>query len=276
MVFIINFSKIKYKKLIRIGITGGKGLLGRLFIKKLKQKKIRYSLFKGDILNQKNISKWLNLNQNIESIFHFAAVSSAIKAEKNKIKSYNINVKGTENLIKEIKKKDKKIWFFFPSSSHVYKYSKKPIKEDFVKKPINYYGKTKLLAEKKVTNNKNSNFSFFVGRIFSMYHKNQKKPFLFPSIKDKIKSNSKDKLFINSALSIRDFLNAEEVVEIIFKIYKKKLKGIYNIGSGKGITIKQFVRKEFNFKKKIVTDNKINSLVSNNKKLTNKIYERKV
>ena len=114
MVFIINFSKIKYKKLIRIGITGGKGLLGRLFIKKLKQKKIRYSLFKGDILNQKNISKWLNLNQNIESIFHFAAVSSAIKAEKNKIKSYNINVKGTENLIKEIKKKRQKDMVFFP------------------------------------------------------------------------------------------------------------------------------------------------------------------
>tara|TARA_B100000029_G_scaffold482925_1_gene533598 strand:- start:427 stop:1254 length:828 start_codon:yes stop_codon:yes gene_type:complete len=274
MILIINFSKIKYKnKLIKIGITGGTGLLGHLFVKKLKQKGIKFTLFKGNILKINSITKWIKLNKKIEFIFHFAAVSSALKAKDNTRNAYKVNVKGTENLIKAIK--NKKIWFFFPSTSHIYKFSKNKIKESFTKKPISYYGKTKLNAEKKIINYKDPNFSFCIGRIFSIYHKNQKKPFLFPSIREKIKLNKKDKIFIKNAFSVRDFLNAEEVVEIIFKIYKKRIKGIYNIGSGKGTTIKKFVKKQFKLKEEIISDNEINSLVSDNNKLNNKIYARK-
>ena len=63
-----------------------------------------------------------------------------------------------------------------------------------VKNPISFYGKTKLIAENKIINN-NSNFSYFIGRIFSIYHKNQKKPFLYPSIKEKIKKNKNNTIF---------------------------------------------------------------------------------
>ena len=38
-------------------------------------------------------------------------------------------------------------WSFLASTSHVYSSSKKKIKENFSKKPISYYGKTKLFAE---------------------------------------------------------------------------------------------------------------------------------
>ena len=75
--------------------------------------------------------------------------------------------------------------FFFQVQPHVYNFSKKPIKENGKKNPISFYGKTKLIAENKIINNNNSNFSYFIGRIFSIYHKNQKKPFLYPSIKEK-------------------------------------------------------------------------------------------
>jgi len=44
------------------------------------------------------------------------------------------------------------------------------------------------------------------------------------------------------AESIRDFLNAEDVIDIIIKLMEKKAKGIYNIGSGKGIKIRDFVQ----------------------------------
>jgi dTDP-4-dehydrorhamnose reductase len=54
-------------------------------------------------------------------------------------------------------------------------------------KPSSFYGKTKLLAEKKILNKKYRYHKYFIARIFSVYHKNQKKPFLYPSIKDKLK-----------------------------------------------------------------------------------------
>ena len=100
---------------------------------------------------------------------------------------------------------------------------------------------------------------------------NQKKPFLYPSIREKTKISKKKKIILKNGLSIRDFLNAEDVVEIIYKVYIKKLSGIYNIGSGKGITIKSFIEKHFNLKNITVQNENINSLVSNNTKLIKKL-----
>ena len=68
--------------------------------------------------------------------------------------------------------------------------------------------------------------------------------------------------------TVRDF-NAEDV-EIIYKILPK-LCGIYNIGSGKGITVKSFIEKQFNLKNITVQNENINSLVSNNTKLIKKL-----
>lgn len=260
----------------KIGITGGTGLLGLLFKKKLRKKSIKFSEFKDDISKRKKVAKWISSNKNLQYIFHFAAISSTKKAKLNKKKSKNVNVLGTENLIKEINKNKKKIWFFFPSTSHVYDFSKRSIKENFKKKPISFYGKTKLLAEKKIISNKRSGFSFFIGRIFSIYHKNQKKPFLYPSIKEKIKFNKNNEIFVVNANSLRDFLDAERVVNIIYKVYKKKITGVFNIGSGKGMSIKRFIKKEINSKIKIISDNRINSLVSNNNKLERKINANKI
>ena len=96
--------------------------------------------------------------------------------------------------------------------------------------------------QKKIINNNNPNFSYFIGRIFSIYHKYQK-PFLYPSIKEKIKLNKRNKIFIKNANSVRDFLTADKVVNIIYKLYTKKITGIFNIGSGKGLTVKEFIKK---------------------------------
>ena len=167
-------------KLIKIGITGGKGLLGSLIQKKLKNKRIKFSSFEGDICKKSEIINWINLNQNIEYIFHFAAISSPNKVNQNKKLAHNVNVKGTENLIKALKNRKKKIWFFYPSSSHVYKYSKNKLTEKSALSPISYYGKTKLNAEKIIKKNKSKFISFLIARIFSIYHIKQKKPFLFP------------------------------------------------------------------------------------------------
>lgn len=262
--------------MIKIGITGGNGLLGILLKKKLKKRRTKFSEFKGDISKRSNVSKWMSSNKDFEYIFHFAAISSPKKARENQDRAKKINILGTYNLIEEANKSKKKIWFFFPSTAHVYNFSKKPIKENDKKKPISFYGRTKLFAEKKIINNNNPNFSYFIGRIFSIYHKDQKKPFLYPSIKEKIKLNKGNKIFIKNANSIRDFLIADKVVNIIYKIYTKKITGIFNIGSGKGLTIKEFVKKKLNLKIKIISDYEINSLVSNNNKLNRKLNANKI
>jgi predicted ABC-type ATPase len=54
-------------------------------------------------------------------------------------------------------------------------------------------------------------------------------------------------------------------------VYKKKITGVYNIGSGKSISIKNFIKKEINSRIKIISNDRINSLVSNNNKLNKKL-----
>ena len=255
----------------KIGITGGSGLLGKLLAKELKRKKISYSLFTGNIINKKHINNWLSKNNNIEYIFHFAAYTRAEKSRINKKKAFITNVIGTNNLLNIINLKKNKISLFFSSTSHVYKYSKKPIKENSSLKPSSYYGKTKLLAEQKIKKNKKKYLKYCIARIFSIYHKNQKNHFLYPSIKKKLKKNKSKIISINGANNVRDFTNAEKVVKIIFKIFKKKLYGVYNVGSGKGMTIKNFIKKNID-KKKIIFDNKKpNILIANINKLQRKI-----
>ena len=255
----------------KIGITGANGLIGSLLKKKLIKKKISFSIFKGDIKNKKEIAKWIKINSKIEYLFHLAALSSPQVVDRNKNEALKVNFYGTKNLLEVLEKRGKKIWFFFPSTSHVYKYSKKRISENHILKPSSFYGKTKLRAEKIIKKNKFKKFSFLIGRIFSVYHLKQKKPFLYPSILKKIRISKKKKIILKNGLSVRDFLNAEDVVEIIYKIYSKKLCGIYNIGSGKGITVKSFIEKQFNLKNIIVQNDNINSLVSNNTKLIKKL-----
>ena len=61
---------------------------------------------------------------------------------------------------------------------------------------------------------------------------------------DRLKNENLTKPFeLYGANSVRDFLNAEEIVDIIIELMEKKAKGIYNIASGNGIKIKDFVQK---------------------------------
>ena len=75
--------------MIKIGITGGTGLLGLLFKKKLRKKSIKFSEFKDDILKRKKVAIWISSNKNLEYIFHFAAISSTKKSALNKKKANN-------------------------------------------------------------------------------------------------------------------------------------------------------------------------------------------
>ena len=80
---------------------------------------------------------------------------------------------------------------FFSSTSHVYKSYKFKISENFLKKPISYYGKTKLLAEKYIINKLGKTTTkYCIGRIFSTSNINQKKNYLVPDLIFKIKKRN--------------------------------------------------------------------------------------
>lgn len=269
------------KPLCKLGITGGSGVIGQILCKKLEEKNISYSIFKGDIRDKKDIKKWIK-NNDWDGIIHLAAIVPTKQVDEKPLEAYAVNTLGTLNLLLELQRewKEENKWFFYASTSHVYESSDKPVAETAKLSPISLYGKTKLMAEEIVRDAdkiKNFPINVCIGRIFSFYHKTQKPPFLYPSIIERLqKEDLKKEFFVYGADSVRDFLNAEEVVDIIISLAQKQSIGIFNIASGIPTKIRDFVQSQTKIPLNIKTDGKTNYLVADTAKLKKELEKDNV
>lgn len=187
------------KKDTSILITGGCGLIGSNFVKKIiknnyhiiiidnlssgylenlkkinlfskNKKKIQF--FKLDLNKKKNIEK-IFINNSIDYIFHFAAFSNVEMSINNPNKILQNNINSTKNLIYYSKKYKIKN-FIFSSSASVYGNVNfyKNIEENFSTNPINPYGKSKLKCENIIKKNfKNTNLNYCIFRYFNVVGK---------------------------------------------------------------------------------------------------------
>ena len=260
-------------KKINIGITGATGSLGKVIIKN--NKKISFIRFKGDIRNRKAVFDWFK-KRNFNTVLHLAAIVPIKEVNRNTIRARQVNYNGTKNIVDACVKK-KIEWFFFSSTSHVYKSSQNKISEKFQKKPVSYYGHTKLWAEDYILKRfKFTKIKYCIGRIFSTTNKNQKKNYLVPDLKYKIRKTKK-KLFLKNLNHYRDFISMEDVSKIIFILMRKKFSGILNLGSGKGIFLKDIARiiaKKYDKEVVFLNNKKPTYLVANISKLL-RIYKFK-
>ena len=249
-----------------IGITGSTSVLGHGLKKTLKNFKIVN--FTGDICKKKDINNWLSKN-NLNAIIHLAAIVPIQNVNKNKNKAKKVNFYGTKNLVDCVKKKfgKKKIWFFYASTSHIYKFSKKKISEKCKPSPVSFYGKTKLMAENYIKKN-GKNLNYCIGRIFSFTSFRQEKSFLIPNLVNKLKERKK-KLIFNNLNHFRDFLTLEDIGNAIKKLLDNKATGTYNICSGKKLSLIKIVKSlNYNKKELIINKNhKLTMLIGDNKKL---------
>jgi len=202
-------------------------------------------------------------------VMHFAAIVPTKTVTKNYKYANNVNFIGTKLLVNEVIKYNKIKWFFYSSTSHVYKFSNNKISENGVVNPISKYGLTKLKGENYIKKKLQNKIPFCIGRIFSFTSTKQSKDYIIPSIFNKIKSKKKEILFSNIN-HYRDFLSLKDISSAILVLAKKNATGIYNIGSGKKILISDIVKIVFKKYKKnyyIKNSNKQTCLVSNNSKI---------
>lgn len=247
----------------KVGITGASGVLGMLLQEKLQENGVKYIVFSTDITVESTVNEWIKEND-FDYIFHFAALVPTHLVENDVNLASKVNVIGTRNLVNSIEKNKKSIIVFYSSTSHVYQSKNTPINENDIINPISKYGETKLSGEYEIKKLK----KYCIGRIFSFFHKTQQGDFLYPKINRRIKNESLASFELYSADSTRDISNAEYIVDIIYSLYYKKITGIYNIGSGKGIKIKDFVTSLTSKKISFIKKGKSDYLVADISKLT--------
>ncbi|HCJ11661.1 MAG: hypothetical protein A2Y14_00165 [Verrucomicrobia bacterium GWF2_51_19] len=228
---------------MRVGITGANGFLGQLLTQALSQTDATLLPFEGDICELAAVRTWVQ-NSQLDALFHLAAKVPITEVNQNPLQAYAVNVGGTLNLMQSLEGLPKKPWFFYASTSHVYKSKDGPLSEDDPIAPISLYGKTKYMGESVVYDvAPQLNIAACVGRIFSFFHKTQTKPFLYPTLLERVQTEDLSKPFkLYGSECIRDFLNAEAVVQIMIALMERRATGIINIGSGVGVRIRDFVQ----------------------------------
>lgn len=205
----------------KIVITGGSGRFGSILQKKYKSDKLLYPNKKElNILSTESIEKYLKKIKP-KILIHLAGLSRPMKIHNDDIiKSIDLNIIGTANIVKICSKLKIKLIYF--STSYVYEGKKGNYKETDPVLPFNNYAWSKMGGECSVRMYKNS----LILRCCMT-----EKPFVHKSALVNVKAN---------------FIFQDEIADVIFKILNKK--GILNIG-GKIQSIYDFAKKHGSVKK---------------------------
>lgn len=102
--------------------------------------------YQGDISDSAFLNKIFSENK-IDAVIHFAAFSQVGESVKNPEKYYNNNVLGTLNLLNVMLSNNIKKIVFSSTAATYGEPEYTPIDENHPQKPINPYGKTKLMIE---------------------------------------------------------------------------------------------------------------------------------
>ena len=228
---------------MRLLITGSNGQLGQEFyrIKSLSKHKFLFTDY-----NQFNICSIESINSymsdiKVDCIINCAAYTDVRKAEVEREKAFDINSNGVKNLVVYCEKTQTRLIHF--STDYVYNsLNKKPINEDELIDPQNYYGYSKREGEKHIENSKVESIVIRTSWLYSKYGNN-----FVNAIIDKSKTGENLKV-INDQFGCPTY--AKDLAEAVIKILEidkridEKAK-IFNY-SNEGST------NWFNFAKKIL------------------------
>jgi len=248
----------------RFLVTGGAGFIGSHLVDRLISKgfdvfvlddfssgsrknlrshigKSNFRLIKGDIRNKTITRRAL---ENVDAVFHLAAIVNVDFSVKNPLHVNEVNVKGTLNLLEGcLKSKVKQ--FICVSSCAVYGEPEYlPIDELHPTKPLSPYGVSKLAAEHYCqVFYKIHGLKTVILRYFNVYGPRQSKgPYSGVIVKfiEQLKQKKSPVIF-GDGTQTRDFVYVDDVVDAALNILNcKKCAGdIINVGSGKETSIKE-------------------------------------
>ena len=237
-------------------VTGGAGFIGSHLTQFLVKNKdhviVVDNLEAGKLENIKNVMgeiefhelDILNLNgmkklaKDVDGIFHQAGLTSVQESFLKKKKYFDVNVTGTENILKLAKEFGLKV--VFASSASVYGDPNViPIRETHEKKPLSPYGQTKLESEILAKKYADYGVSVIGLRYFNVYGPNQND--MYAGVITKFLENvrkGKPPVIFGDGLQIRDFIFVGDVVKANMAAMKNDVKhALINVGSDIGMSI---------------------------------------
>ena len=241
---------------MRYVVTGGAGFIGSHITEKLversdivtvidnmntgKEKNLesvkgKINFIKGDILD---VDLLEDLTKDVDGVFHQAALASVQDSFDKPDEYHNVNVNGTENILKLSKKYGFKV--VYASSSSVYgNPTRIPIKESDEKNPINPYAETKLKKEELAIRYSEMGVKVIGLRYFNVFGKGQSKEYagVLKLFLERIRDELSPKIN-GDGTQFRDFVHVSDVVNAnIMSMDSDVDYRFFNVGTNTSITI---------------------------------------
>ena len=195
---------------------------------------------KGDIRDYKLLEKLVN---DTTSVFHEAALASVQQSFNMKDEYFDVNVNGTENILKLSKKYGFKV--IYASSSSVYGNPIRiPIKESDEKNPINPYAETKLQKEDLAIRYSEMGVKVIGLRYFNVFGKRQSKEYagVLKLFLERISKELPPKIN-GDGTQFRDFVHVQDVVNAnIMSMDNDIASGFFNVGTNTSTTILELAK----------------------------------
>jgi len=246
---------------MRFAVTGGAGFVGshlvKLLVKEGHQVKVIDNLHTGKMGNLEKVIEDIEFCKldiqdfdsmekelkDTEGVFHQAALTVVQDSFKIPEKYHNVNVDGTENIFKIAQKNNFKV--VYASSSSVYGHQDiVPILENFEKKPINPYGKTKLDDEILAERYAKEGTRIIGLRYFNIFGKGQTLEYagVITKFLDKLRDKESPIIF-GTGSQIRDFIHVEDIARANLLAMKSDVSFTHaNIGTGDSISILELAK----------------------------------
>lgn len=246
---------------MRILVTGGAGFIGKYLVKSLIENGNVVTIFDNfSNSSKKSISHLIDIGAKViegditkpdeisdavkdqEIVIHLAAKISVQDSIRNPSETFQVNVDGTKNILVACKKnRVKKI--IVASSAAVYGESLPDIKltEESKTNPISPYGQSKVKMEQIIKNFVSEyNLNCIILRFFNIYGIGQSDEYagVITKFIERVTQNKPLEIF-GDGLQTRDFVSVYDVINSIYNAISNDNNGVYNIASGKTVTIKE-------------------------------------
>ncbi|MGZ7210368.1 MAG: dTDP-4-dehydrorhamnose reductase [Methanobacterium sp.] len=250
-----------------IFVTGGSGLLGSKFTRDY----FNYDIIRTFNANPENKCISLNITDekdtlnkirsaNPDLVIHSAALTNVDYCEDHRREAFEINVKGTQNIVKACEKVGSKL--IYVSTDFVFDGEKGMYEEGDKTNPLGYYALTKLQGEESV---QNSVLDYAITRVSVLYGWHRRSNFVTWVI-DELNAG-------NEINVVTDQYNsptlADNVTEAIIKIFEKDKEGIYHTSGSERINRFDFAKniaEVFNLDKGLINPIKSNKFVQKAKR----------
>ncbi|MGZ7109025.1 MAG: dTDP-4-dehydrorhamnose reductase [Methanobacterium sp.] len=250
-----------------IFVTGGSGLLGSKFTRDY----FNYDIIRTFNANPENKCISLDITDekdtlnkirsaNPDLVIHSAALTNVDYCEDHRREAFEINVKGTQNIVKACEKVGSKL--IYVSTDFVFDGEKGMYEEGDKTNPLGYYALTKLQGEESV---QNSVLDYAITRVSVLYGWHRRSNFVTWVI-DELNAG-------NEINVVTDQYNsptlADNVAEAIIKIFEKDKEGIYHTSGSERINRFDFAKniaEVFNLDKGLINPIKSNKFVQKAKR----------